>query len=167
VPAADEIAIRPANAGDLPAINDIYNHYVNTSTCTFQVTPDSIEDTQRWFDGHDANHPITVAERGGLVVGWASLSAHHARCAYRQTAENSVYVRHDLRGQGIGRQLLADLIERARGLDYHSILALICSEHPGSITLHQRFGYEQVGLLREVGHKFGRWLDVVLLQLHL
>jgi phosphinothricin acetyltransferase len=164
---ADEIVVRAVTAGDLPAINAIYNHYVRTSTCTFQVTPDSLEDTRRWFEAHGERHPILVAERGGEVVGWASLSAYHQRCAYRQTAENSVYVREDLRGQGLGTRLLAELIERARRLDYHSIMALICSEHAGSIALHQRFGYEQVGLLREVGDKFGRWLDVVLLQLHL
>lgn len=156
--------IRPATAADLPAVNEIYNHYVLHSTCTFQIEPDSLEDTRRCFATHDDLHPITVAELDGQVVGWASLSLYHVRCAYCRTAESSVYVREELRGRGIGTGLLNDLLQRAKRLGHHTVLALICSEHPGSIALHHKVGFEQVGQLREVGYKFGRWLDVVFMQ---
>jgi L-amino acid N-acyltransferase YncA len=164
VSGAEDISIRPADEADLPTINAIYNHYVLHSTCTFQVQPDSLEDTRRWSAEHDELHPIVVAELDGEVVGWGSLSAYHTRCAYRQTVENSVYVRDDLRGRGIGTRLMDDLMQRARALGHHSIIALICVEHPGSIALHHTFGFDEVGRTREVGHKFGRWLDVVIMQ---
>ena len=86
--------IRPATRADLPAINDIYNHYVVHSTCTYQETPEPIEGREAWFERHGATHPITIAEMDGAIVGWASLSPYHARSAYRFTVENSVYVDH-------------------------------------------------------------------------
>src|SRR5438552_5697839 len=106
--------IRLATESDLVAINDIYNHYVGTSTCTFQEEPETIESRRRWFAAHGARHPITAAELDGVVVGWGSLSPYHTRSAYRFSVENSVYVRHDLQRRGIGALLLADLIDRAR-----------------------------------------------------
>lgn len=156
------VAIRLAVAADLPAINDIYNHYVEHSTCTYQESLETMASRQAWFDKHGPEHPVTVAvDRSGVVAGWGSLSAFHARSAYRFTVENSVYIRHDLRGQGIGRSLLADLIERAAAIGHHAIIAGIDAEQPASIALHHRFGFEQAGHLKEVGFKYGRWLDVI------
>jgi len=156
--------IRNAQTSDLDAINRIYNHFVLYSACTYQETPSSSEERAQWFAAHDADHPITVAERDGEVIGWGSLSKFHPRSAYKNTIENSVYVRHDLHRQGIGFALLADLVERAKAIGHHTIMALIDFEQPGSIALHEKLGFIEVGRLREVGFKLGRWRDVVYLQ---
>src|SRR5947209_1605940 len=105
-----DLLIRLATAADLEAINTIYNHYVLHSTCTYQTEPATIDERRAWFAAHGTQYPVTVAERGGEAIAWGSLSRFHARAAYRPTVENSIYVRHDLLGQGIGRQMLADLI---------------------------------------------------------
>ena len=158
------LSIRPAIPGDLPAINEIYNHYVLHSTCTYDEEPTSAAERDVWFLGHGPQHPITVAEQNGTVVGWASLSPFRARPAYRRTVENSVYVRHDRQRQGIGAALLADSLERARALGHHTVIAAIDAEQAASVNIHRRLGFEQVADLKQVGFKFDRWLDVVYLQ---
>jgi phosphinothricin acetyltransferase len=162
-----DVIIRLARESDLLAINDIYNWYVPRSTCTYQEVDETMEDRRAWFDQHGARYPITVAERNGEILGWGALSDYRGRSAYRFTCENSVYVRHDLHGQGIGSALLADLIERARSIGFHSIIAGIDGEQAGSIELHARFGFADCGRQRQVGFKFERWLDVVFMQLML
>jgi len=159
--------IRLARMDDLDAINAIYNHYILHSTCTYQETPESMEDRRKWFAHRGAPHPVTVAELNGSIVGWGSLSAYHARSAYRHTVENSIYVDQALQGRGIGSALLRDLIERARALGHHAIIAGIDGDQTASIALHAKFGFEQVGHLREVGFKFDRWLDVIYMELRL
>lgn len=156
--------IRLATTADLTAINEIYNHYVLHSTCTYQEEPTTAAEREVWFLSHGPQHPITVAELNGAIVGWSSLSPFHTRSAYRRTVENSVYVRHDHQRQGIGMALLADSVDRARALGHHTIIALIDREQAASINIHQRIGFEQVAHLKEVGFKLGRWLDVVYLQ---
>jgi L-amino acid N-acyltransferase YncA len=156
--------IRPARAADLPAINAIYNHYVLQSTCTYQEEPSTTEERATWFAAHGPEHPVTVAEVEGEVVGWGSLSRFHARSAYRRTVENSVYVRQDLHRRGIGRVLLADLIDRAESIGHHTIIALIDAEQPASVAIHRAFGFQPVAHLNEVGFKFGKWRDVVYMQ---
>lgn len=158
------VPIRLATASDLAAINEIYNHYVHTSTCTYQKDPSSAQERAEWFAGHDAHHPITVAEQAGEIVGWGALSAFRDRWGYRHTVENSVYVRATRHRRGIGRALLIDLIDRARALGHHTIVAGISADQHGSVALHEQAGFIKVGHLREVGHKFDRWLDVVFLQ---
>ena len=158
------LRIRPATGDDLAAINAIYNHYVLHSTCTYQEEPSTPEERAAWFAAHGPRHPVTVAEVAGDVVGWGSLSRFHLRSAYRFTVENSVYVRHDLHRRGIGRALLADLIVRARDLGHHTIVAAIDAGQAGSVALHRACGFEAVAHLKEVGYKFGRWLDVVYMQ---
>jgi phosphinothricin acetyltransferase len=160
-------SIRDATAADLDAINDIYNHYVRTSTCTYQRDPETGEARRAWFAAHGGAHPVTVAVLGGEVVGWGALSGFRDRWGYRYTVENTVYVRHDLHGRGIGRALLADLIERARRLGHHTIIAGISAEQEASVRLHRAAGFVDTARLREVGHKFERWLDVVFMQLML
>lgn len=157
--------IRLATEADLPAINAIYNHYVQHSTCTYQITPETAEDRLAWFQRHDALHPVTVAEAAAEVVGWASLNVFHGREAYARTVENSVYVRDDWPRRGVGRALLADLIERARALGHHTIIAGISAEQLPSVRLHEAFGFELRGRLSDVGYKHGQWLDVLTLQL--
>ena len=161
----DPVTIRLATVEDLAAINQIYNYYVATSTCTYQKDASTAAERAEWFAQHGARHPITVAEKAGEVVGWGSLSDYRVRWGYRFTVENSVYVRHDAQRCGIGRTLLADLIVRARALDYHTIIAGISAEQAGSILLHKKAGFTPAGHVREVGHKFERWLDVVFMQL--
>jgi L-amino acid N-acyltransferase YncA len=163
----DDLRIRPASRNDLEAINEIYNHYVLHSTCTYVIEPDSMSDRVAWFDSHGPQHPVIVAESAGQVVAWGSLSRFHPRPAYGHTVENSVYVRHDLQHRGLGRALLAELIARAGKLGHHSIIALISADQTPSVKLHESMGFVQVAHLKEVGFKFGRWLDVVYLQLML
>lgn len=159
--------IRLATASDLDAINAIYNHYVLNSTCTYQTHPSTAQERAAWFEVHGEKHPVTVFEKDGEVVGWGSLSRFHPRAAYGRTVENSVYVRHDMLHMGIGRAMLADLIERARGLGHHTIVALISADQTASVELHRKFGFAEVAHLKEVGYKFGRWLDVTYMQLML
>jgi L-amino acid N-acyltransferase len=158
------LAVRPATEADLPAIRDIYNHYVRTSTCTFQLDPDTEAERLAWFRARTDRHPVTVAVADGEVVGWASLSLWKERAAYDRTVEASVYVRAGSERRGIGRRLLADLLDRARDLGHHVVIGGACTEHPGSIALQEALGFRPVGTLREVGFKFGRWLDVAYLQ---
>ena len=163
------VQIRLATLDDLVAINDIYNHYVLTSTATYQELIEPMDGRRRWFEEHQtAAHPATVAQiSSGELVGWAALSPWRDRSAYRFSVENSVYVRHDLHGRGIGSGLVADLIERGRAAGLRTIVAGIDAEQPASIALHERLGFETTGHMKQVGYKFGRWLDVVFMQLML
>jgi len=161
----NDVTLRLATVADLEAINAIYNHYVLKSTCTYQTEPETIADRRAWFDRHGPRHPVVVAQQAGEVVGWGSLSPFHARAAYRHTVENSVYVRHDVLGRGIGSVILTDLIRRAREIGHHTIVAGIDAEQVASIAFHAKQGFVQVGRLKQVGFKFGRWLDVLYMQL--
>lgn len=159
------IEVRPAAREDLRAINDVYNYYVVNSTATFDTEPRTLEERHSWFEEHGNRYPVLVAEAAGEVVGWASLSRFHSRPAYGSTVEDSVYVRDERRGSGIGTQLLERLLEEAQKREYHSVMALIGdSGNEASIRLHARLGFQHVGVEREVGYKFNRWLDVVLMQ---
>lgn len=157
--------IRPASLSDMPVVNEIYNHFVRTSTATFQIEPESLPDRQSWFRSRSHREPVTVLVVEDEILAWAALSLHKSRAGYRQTAETSLYVRHDRQRCGYGRALMADLIERARALGYHALLAGCCSEAKASIGLHDAFGFGRVAHFREVGRKFERWLDVIYLQL--
>jgi L-amino acid N-acyltransferase len=157
--------IRPATEADLVAINEIYNHYVLHSTCTYQEEPETIESRRQWFNHHGEEHPIIVTVADGRVIGWGSLSAYHARSAYRRTVENSVYVHHQHHRKGIGSLLLEELINRARTLGHRAIIAGIDADQAASVALHAKFQFENVGHLKQVGFKFGRWLDVIYMEL--
>jgi phosphinothricin acetyltransferase len=157
--------LRPATESDLVAINDIYNHYVLHSTCTYQEELEPLDGRRRWFSHHGDKHPVIVAEAGGQVVGWGSLSAYHARSAYRRTVENSVYIHHLHHRRGIGSLLLQELIVRARSLGHHAIIAGIDGEQTASVALHARFHFEKVGHFKQVGFKYNRWLDVIYMEL--
>ena len=161
------VTIRIARPDDLPAINAIYNHYVLGSTCTYQAEPSTDQERRQWYDVHDELHPITVAEVDGQVVGWGSLSRFHPRAAYDQTVEDSVYVHHQWQRKGIGRAILEDLIGRARELGHHAAIAIISADQIASVEIHRALGFQEAGHLKEVGFKFGRWLDTVYMQLML
>ena len=156
--------IRAATEADLAAINDIYNYYVGTSTCTYQTEPSTDEERRSWFAAHGPEHPVIVAELDGEVVGWGSLSKFHSRAAFRRTVEDSVYIRHDRQRRGLGGALLAELLVRGRAAGHHSIIAAIDADQAGSVVLHAQHGFTPAGRLREVGNKFGRWLDLVYLE---
>ncbi|XUW99807.1 MAG: N-acetyltransferase family protein [Dehalogenimonas sp.] len=161
-----DISIRLATVEDLKAINDIYNHYVTASTCTYQEEHETLEGRKKWFEHHQpGTHPVVVAERAGVVLGWGSLSPYHSRCAYRFTVENSVYIHSGHLRQGIGSAILKDLVKRSRGIGYHAIIAAIDGSQSASIDMHLKFGFKEVGRFREVGFKFGSWLNVVYLEL--
>jgi L-amino acid N-acyltransferase len=158
--------VRRALRGDLPGILEIYNHAVIHTTATYDYEPRTLEQRVAWFEAHEAeNFPVFVAtdEQGG-IVGWSSLNRHHDRPGYRFTAENSIYVVEPARGRGLGGKLMAPLITAASDRGLHVILAVIDAQNVSSIRLHRRFGFEQAGLLKQVGYKFDRWLDVIFMQ---
>jgi L-amino acid N-acyltransferase len=163
----NDLVIRLATPGDLGAINEIYNYNVAYCTCTWQTEPSTDAERAAWLDAHDAAHPATVAVIAGEVVGWGSLSQFHGRCGYRHTVEDSVYVRNDMQRKGIGRAILADLVARGKAAGHHTIIASISADQKPSIALHERFGFVEVARMREVGTKFGAWLDLVYMQLML
>jgi L-amino acid N-acyltransferase YncA len=155
------IKLRPASADDLAAINEIYNHYVLTSTCTMQLEPSTPEERAAWFAAHGPGYPVLVAELDGQIAAWGSLSPYHARPGYRHTSEDSIYVRAGLHGRGLGRALLTALIDAARAANHHVVLAKVSAEQASSIQLHKSAGFIEVGRLREVGRMFERWSDVL------
>ena len=162
-----QIKIRMAAIDDLTAINDIYNYYVANSTCTYQTNPETMEERYTWFNEHDKKYPIILAENNGIVIGWASISRFKKREAYTPTVENSIYVRHDKLFKGIGAMLLKEIIKIAKEIGYHSLIAGISADQEVSIILHEKHGFTKVAHLKEVGHKFNKWLDVVYYQLFL
>ena len=158
------IEIRNAVLADLDAITAIYNDAILNTTATFDTNPKSVAEQLQWFENHDDRHPILVAVMNGQVVGWASLSRWSDRCSYADTGETSFYVRADCRGQGIGRQLKGAIIDEARRLHFHTLIARVAADSRESLHLNESFGFTHVGKLKEVGRKFGRLLDVHLLQ---
>jgi L-amino acid N-acyltransferase len=159
------LTIRLARKRDAAAIADIYNHYVRTSTATFDTQERSVDDQLAWIAEHTDPHPALVAESGGQIIAWGSLSPWGTRCAYRHTVEISAYLAPDYTGRGIGRLLTELLIDRARDLGHHAVISQIVHENEASLRMGQGLGFEQVGVLREVGRKFDRWLDVVIMEL--
>ena len=159
--------IRDAIESDLEAINRIYNHYVPISDCTMDMEPVPMEGRRNWFFEHGLELPIIVAEIDLRVVGWASISKHRPRPAYRYTVEDAVYVSEDEREKGLGSRLLDELIARSRDLKYHSMIAVINANHEASLQLHRNKGFVEVANLREVGYKLGKWVDIKYMQLML
>jgi L-amino acid N-acyltransferase len=157
--------VRVATTADAEAIRTIYNREVTGSSVTFDLVPRSLEEQVAWLEARAGAHVVTVAvDDQGEVVGFASLSPFRDRAAYNTTVEDSVYVHHERRGEGIGRLLLTDLVDRAASHGFHTVIARIVGDHQASIELHRSVGFGVVGTEREVGRKFGRWLDVVVMQ---
>jgi phosphinothricin acetyltransferase len=159
--------IRPATHADLPAILDIYNWAILNTTATNDYEPHTLEQRAAWFDSHQRDgFPVFVAEDdAGRMVGWSSLSRYKERIGYRFTAEDSIYLAPEAQGRGLGKLLIPPLIDSARAMGLHAIVAGIDSENVASLKLHARFGFVEVAHFREVGFKFGQWLDVVYLEL--
>jgi phosphinothricin acetyltransferase len=159
------LSVRPAADGDAEAIRAIYNPEVLESTVTFDLVPRTLAQQLAWQDERSGAHVVLVAvDADDEVVGFGSLSTYKERPAYATTVEDSVYVRRDQQGRGVGRLLLAELVAVATAHGFHAMVARIVDGHEASIALHRALGFELVGVEREVGRKFGRWLDVAIMQ---
>jgi len=160
------VQVRPAAPDDLPAIQAIYAHHVRHGLATFEEEPPSADEIRRRFLEVAAKGlPWLAADFGGVIAGYGYCAPYRARSAYRYALEDSVYVREDYHGRGVGAALLEALIERCTALGYRQIIAVIGdSAHAASINLHASLGFLRVGTLRSVGFKFDRWVDSVLMQ---
>ena len=158
--------VRPAAPGDLASVQAIYAHHVLTGLASFEEVAPPLEEIRRRYDDVVARGlPWLVAEFGDAIAGYGYCAPFRARSAYRYALEDSVYVRHDMVGRGIGRVLLDELVRRCEAAGYRQIVAVIGdSAHAASINLHAACGFLRVGTLRSVGFKFGRWVDTVVMQ---
>jgi L-amino acid N-acyltransferase YncA len=158
------LIIRPASENDLVAITEIYNEAILNTTATFDTESKTPEEQAAWFAKHGDKYPLLVAELEGRVIGWASLSQYSDRCAYSETAEASLYIRPDFRGRGIGQQLTDKLLAAGQKAGLHSLLVRITEGNQASLHIVELFGFQPVGVMKEVGRKFGKRLDVHILQ---
>ena len=160
------ILVRPSSESDLDAITAIYAHAVVHGTASFELDPpDRAEMARRRAAILEGGYPYLVAERDGVILGYAYAGAYRTRPAYRSTVEDSIYVAPAAQGQGIGRALLSALIEECEARDFRLMVAVIGDEEShGSIGLHRSLGFEPVGILKGIGYKHGRWLSTVLMQ---
>jgi L-amino acid N-acyltransferase len=158
------VRIRLAADSDADAIRTIYNRQVLESTVTTDIAPRTPKQQREWLNERSGAHAVLVAEIDDEIVGFASLSPYRSRPAYSTTVEDSVYIAAEWQGRGVGRELLVELLELAQRHGFHSVMARVVGDHASSIRLHTSLGFELVGIEREVGRKFGRWLDVAVLQ---
>ena len=158
------ISIRAAKGDDLPAITEIYNEAIETTVATFDTEPKTLDEQGKWFEHHGPRYPVLVVELGRVVVGWASLSKWSDRCAYAETGEISLYVKEQFRARGIGKKLLMAIVEEGKKGGLHTVIARIAHGNGTSVHLHTLAGFEHIGVMREVGRKFGKRIDVHLMQ---
>ena len=160
-----QVTVRHAERRDAEAIRAIYNREVTEDVNTFDIVTRSLEDQIAWLDEHSGGHPAIVAvDDDGTVLGFGSLSRFRDRAAYAPTVEDTVYVDPAHHGRGVGRALLEELVSLAEAHGFHSVIARIVGHNEASIGVHRACGFELVGTEREVGRKFGQWLDVVEMQ---
>ena len=170
--------IRLARSGDAEAIRAIYNHEVRTSTATFDIVERSVAAQEIWMADRSGAFSVLVAVEGGpddqvvddgpdgqVIMGFASLSPFRERAAYRSTVENSIYVADGYRSRGVADRLMGDLVKVARTSGFHSVIARSGGGNEASTTLHAKHGFVEVGVERQVGRKFNRWVDVTIMQL--
>lgn len=157
--------VRRGQAADAENIRRIYNAAVLTSTATLDLVPRSSSEQRSWMSAHQGVYPVIVLEGdGGEILGFSSLSPYRPRPGYATAVEDSVYVAEDHRGRGLGRLALEAAVEAALSHGFHSVVGRIVTEQQASIGLHLACGFEIVGIEKEIGRKFGRWLDVALVQ---
>ena len=168
LPDVGSISLRLATVADAEQIRAMYNYEVTHTTATFDLVPRSLPDQQQWLAARSGAFSAVVAvdaaDAEGEVIGFAALSPYKERPAYRTSVEDSVYVRRDRHGEGVGRLLLQELLHVAATSGFHAVFARINASSEGSIALHRACGFELVGIEREVGRKFNRWHDVALMQ---
>jgi L-amino acid N-acyltransferase YncA len=159
------VLVRDATEADLPMILAIYNEIIANTTAVYSETPVSLENRHTWWRGRlEQRYPVLVATDDSGITGFASFGDFRAWPCYRHTVEHSVHVRADRRGRGVGHELMTALLPRAASLGKHVMIAGVDAENGASMKLHERLKFERVAHFREVGHKFGRWLDLVFLQ---
>lgn len=156
--------VRPATLADAEAICVIYNREVETSTVTLDLTPRTVEVQRRYLADRSGALAVLVAESEAGIVGFASLSFYRDRPGYRTSVEDSIYVDRAHHGEGIGNLLLGELLDLATNHGFHTVFARIVGPQEASVALHERHGFELVGIEREVARKFSRWHDVALMQ---
>lgn len=160
------IAIRTATEDDLPEILSIYNGVIEKTTAVYDYEPHTLAMRQAWFQAKkEQGFPVFVAEEAGTVLGFSSIGPFRAWAAYKYTVENSIYVAAAARGKGIGKLLMPPVINAAKQLGMHTVVAGIDAGNEASIQLHRQFGFEEVAHFKQVGWKFERWLDLKFLQL--
>lgn len=162
VPLSQSIQVREGRESDVPAITNIYNHYVANTTVTFDVEPWPVERRRFWFRqfAPSGRHQIVVAERVGAVLGYAYSTVFRSRVAYDRTVETTVYVHRDAHRLGIGTELYTELFRRLAHEDVHRAVACIALPNDASIALHKQLGFEPKGVIEEVGHKFGKYWNI-------
>jgi L-amino acid N-acyltransferase len=159
------IEIRGARVEDLGGLLTIYNDVIATSTAVYREDPATLDDRREWLYARQSQgYPVLVACNASGILGFASFGDFRPWPGYRFTVEHTVHVRADCRGQGVGSALMRPLIDRAMGLGKHVMIAGVDAENAPSLRFHERLGFERVAHFREVGFKFGRWLDLVFLQ---
>lgn len=161
-------ALRDATVEDLAAIREIFNQVIASGNVIYQDRLFSFEDMKPWFENKKSkNYPIIVCEQDGRVVGFGACDAFRTRECYRTTAELAVHLDKNYRGKGLGTQIIKELEARSRRQGIHSLVACIDSGNTGSVRLHERLGFRNVGIMREVARKNEQWLDLVILEKHL
>lgn len=158
--------IRPARPADLPALLEIYNDAVVNTTASWDLLPWTPVEHAEWYAAKaEHGHPVMVADEAGEVLGYAAYGSFRPKAGYAGTMEHSVYVRPAQQGRGVGRALLVGIIEAARADGVHALIGGLSADNEVSLALHRSLGFVEVGRLPEVGRKFDRWLDLVLVQL--
>jgi phosphinothricin acetyltransferase len=172
------VTIRMAEDADVEAIAEIHNQGIDDRMATLDTMPRTPADTRRWLSEHGPQHPVIVAAKDGAaaaagsraaavaddVIGWGSLNRFNARPAYDHVADFSVYVRRDCRGQGVGRQLLEELIRRARAIGFHKLVLSALARNRAGVALYESAGFSRVGIYREMGRLDDQWVDVLLME---
>jgi phosphinothricin acetyltransferase len=164
--AAHGVSVRPGGPADLPALTDVYNHYVTHTAISFDLVPATIEQRAEWLSHYadSGPHRLLVAVGGDAVVGFATSSTFRERPAYATSVETSVYCRHDRTGEGIGSVLYTAVFEALRGEDVHRAYAGTTLPNDASLALHKRFGFTDIGVFHQAGRKFGRYWDVLWME---
>jgi L-amino acid N-acyltransferase YncA len=158
------IKVRLATVKDLEAITNIYNEAILTTDATFDTDIKTVAEQKVWFEEHGPRNPVVVAVKDNQICGWASLSKWSTRCAYSNTAEISVYIKESHRGKGIGQILINKVLILGEKVGLHTVISRITGGNAVSIHLHEKFGFEHIGTMKEVGNKFGQLLDVCMMQ---
>jgi phosphinothricin acetyltransferase len=160
----DTLAIRPAVIADAEAICRIYNQGIEDRLATLETVLRAPDERRAWLEERSPRHPVLVAERGGAIVGWASLNAFNPRACYDHVGDFSLYVERAARGSGVGRRLLEALIARARELGYHKLVLAAFPHNAAGCALYESCGFRIVGIYREQGMLDGKWVDVILME---
>jgi L-amino acid N-acyltransferase YncA len=160
----DTLAIRPAVSADAESICRIYNQGIEDRQATLETVPRTPDERRAWLAGRSPRHPVLVAERGGAIVGWASLNPFNPRACYDHVGDFSLYVERAARGSGVGRRLLEALIARARELGYHKLVLAAFPYNAAGCALYARCGFRTVGIYREQGMLDGKWVDTILME---